>query len=307
MKKILKKIFNEEDLRYWMTSLRNGVHRIFVRDLQKYLKKRFSLRIGRELNLADPQYYNDKVQWLKLYWRDELAKRCADKWEVRDYVKEAVGEEILNEVFGVYDIVDQLDFEQLPVPCVVKGTHGSGYNDFVFENSDIARIKKRCTRWLKTNYYDRTFEYVYKEMTPRIIVEKYLSDETGKPPKDYKFFCFDGQVRLIQVDLDRFGVHKQNFYDENLEFVDEQIWCDNDAEHINDLPVNIERMIEIAQKLSKPFPHVRVDLYNIDKKIIFGELTFFHLGGLTKFRSERLEYQMGQWLDLSKIDRKEDV
>jgi hypothetical protein len=307
MKKLLKKVFDPEDLRYWATKARNKYQRLFVRDLEKYLKKRFESRINRPLNLANPQHYNDKVQWLKLYWRDDLAKQCADKWAVRAYVSDVVGEDILNEIYGVFESVKEIPFEKLPMPCVIKGTHGSGYNEFLLKQGDIGRIVKRCARWLKTNYYDRTFEYVYKDMTPRIIVEKYLTDASGRVPKDYKFFCFDGQVRLIQVDLDRFGQHKQNFYDEHFDFVDEQIWCDNDKEHIEQRPINFERMLDIARKLSKPFPHVRVDLYNIDGKIIFGELTFFHLGGLTKFRSESLELQMGRWLDLRKIAEREVV
>jgi hypothetical protein len=303
----IKAMFHIDDLRFWLTRLRNAYHRTFVRNLKKYLQKRFKMRMGRELNVDAPQYYNDKVQWLKLYWRDSLASTCADKWEVRSYVADAVGDEILNEIYGVFTQVEDIPFEQLPRPCVVKGTHGSGYNEFLFDKGDIDRIGKRCSRWLRTNYYDRTFEYVYKDLTPRIIVEKYLADDSGKPPKDYKFFCFDGEVRLVQVDLDRFGEHKQNFYDEDFHFVDEQIWCDNDKDHIEERPLNYSRMLDIARTLSKPFPHVRVDLYNIHGNILFGELTFFHLGGLTKFRSEALELQMGQWLDLDKISRKEDV
>lgn len=296
-----KQWFDDGELRYVLTRIRNKVNRLMVRDLRRYLEKRFMMRIGRPLNLENPTYYNDKVQWLKLYWRDPLAQQCADKWEVRSYVSEKVGSHILNDLYGVYTRLQDIDFESLPLPCVVKGTHGSGYNEFFKEKRDIARIRKKAARWLKTNYYDRTFEYVYKDMVPRIIVEKYLQDPQGKPPKDYKFFCFDGEVKIIQVDLDRFGEHKQNFYNEDFEFVDEQIWCDNDKEHIELKPVNFDQMLDVAKRLSAPFAHVRVDLYNLDGKIIFGELTFFHLGGLTKFRSEALELQMGQWLDLSRI------
>lgn len=303
--KAIKRWFWDSDLRYILTRLRDKFNRWVIRDLHKIIATRFKTRINRKLNLDDPVYYNDKIQWLKLYWRDPLAARCADKWEVRPFVREVVGEDILNEIYGVYTCLEDIDFSIFPLPCVIKGTHGSGYNEFFREEADIPRIKKKISRWLKMNYYDRTFEYLYKDLTPRIIVEKYLADHDGKPPKDYKFFCFNGEVRLIQVDLDRFGVHKQNFYDPDFQFVDEQIWCDNDKEHIEERPVNFERMSDIARKLSMPFVHVRVDLYNLDGKIIFGELTFFHLGGLTKFRSEQLEFKMGQWLDISNMQRRQ--
>lgn len=273
---------------------------------EKFIIKEFKKNVGREVNLQNPVKYNDKLQWLKLNWRDPIATKCVDKYEVRELIEEKVGGDILNEIYEVYDGVDKVDINKLPNSFVLKGTHGSGYN-IICEDKNKVNWKlefKKMHRWMSNNFYWSSREWVYKDVKPRIIAEKFMRDFDGKPPMDYKIFCFHGEPKLIQVDIDRFGVHKQNFYDTEWNFRDIEIWCDNDKKVNIQKPIQFDRMLQISRELSKPFPHVRVDLYNMDDKIIFGELTFFHLTGMQKFRDEELELEMGSWLNLKKIDSK---
>lgn len=270
------------------------------------IKYTFKHRLKRRLDLKNPELYNDKLQWLKLYWRDDLAILCADKYEVREYVKQTIGYEYLNELFGVYDSIDQINIDSLPNQFILKGTHGSGFNIICLDKGMFNQNKefKKLDLWLRINYFYKGREWVYQTIQPRIIAEKYLCDTHGNPPMDYKIYCFNGIPRLIQVDIDRFNHHKQNFYDCEWNFRDVHIWCENDKELMIDKPLNFDKMLEISCVLSKPFPHVRVDLYNLEGKILFGELTFFHLNGYMPFIDSSLEKEMGDWLDLSSIDQR---
>lgn len=279
-------------------------NKFFTED-KRYIEKKFKKKIGRTLNLQNPQKFNDKIQWLKLNWYDPIAKQCVDKDLVREYVADKVGDTYLNEVYDVYTNLNEISLNKLPDKFVLKGTHGSAFNIVCSNKSDLNWNTefKKMKRWLNTDYFWLSREWVYKDLKPKIVSEKFLSDSTGKPPMDYKIFCFHGEPRLIQVDVDRFGTHKQNFYDTEWNFRDVKIWCDNEKDIVIPKPENFDKMMEISRELSKDFPHVRVDLYNIDGVILFGELTFFHLSGLVKFKDENLELEMGSWLDLSTIDK----
>lgn len=266
----------------------------------------FRRRLKRNLSLKHPILYNDKLQWLKLYWRDNLAIICADKYEVRSFIEQNIGSQYLNDLYHIYHSVSEINIDELPNQFVLKGTHGSGFNIICTSKSnfDIKKEFSKIDLWLKLNYFYKGREWVYQSIKPRIIAEKYLSDKNGNPPMDYKIYCFNGIPRLVQVDIDRFGRHKQNFYDCEWNFRDVHIWCENDKDMIIDKPKNFDEMIKISKILSKPFPHVRVDLYNLDGHILFGELTFFHLNGYMPFIDTELELEMGEWLDLSRIDQK---
>jgi hypothetical protein len=288
---------------YW--ELKRNYFKYFKSDIT-LVKSIFKKGTGRELNLKNPVFYNDKLQWLKLYWRDEIAEKCADKYEVRKEIKEMTGlDKYLNEIYGSYESVEEIDLNSLPESFVLKGTHGSGFNTICKDKSmtDWNQEYKKMRKWLRTNYYWQNREWVYRDITPRIIAEKFLTDSSGKPPMDYKIFCFHGEPKLIQVDIDRFGEHKQNFYDTEWNFKDIEIWCDNDTSYVLEKPIGFDEMLDVSRILSRPFPHVRVDLYNIEGKIIFGELTFFHLSGTQKFRNEELEKEMGSWIKLENINR----
>lgn len=304
MKHIIKnKLRENNSMMLVYSKIREFYYKIFFNE-KSFIEKRFKKNIGRELDLKHPTKYCDKLQWLKFHWRDPLAEKVVDKYEVRDHIIKSIGDEYLNDLIEVYENVDEIDISELPNSFVLKGTHGSGYNIICKDKTKVnwKNELNKVSRWLNTNYYWLNREWVYKNLKPRIVCEKFLEDSNGKPPMDYKFFCFHGEPKIIQVDIDRFGGHKQNFYDIDWNFRDVEIWCDNDVNTHIPKPENFELMLELSRKLSKPFPQVRVDLYNVDGKIIFGELTFFHLSGLKKFRSEELELQMGNWLDLSTIN-----
>jgi hypothetical protein len=266
------------------------------------IKKQFKKKVGREVNLKNPIKFNDKLQWLKLNWYDFLAVKCSDKYRVRDYVGKKIGEKYLNELYGVYNSVEEINFDKLPKSFVLKATHGSGYNIICKNKNELNLIKetKKMKRWLKINYFWQSREWVYKDIKPRIIAEKYLKDRNSKPPNDYKIFCFNGEPKLIQVDFNKFIPIKRNLYEYDLgwKFIDAEIeFQNNPGVDITNLK-NFKEMLELSKILSNDFPHVRVDFYNIDGKIYFGELTFFHGNGMRSSRPEKLKMKMGNWLKL---------
>lgn len=267
---------------------------------ESFIKKRFKNRLGRDVDLLNPIKYNDKLQWLKLNWYDSLAIKCADKYAVRTFVQECIGSQYLNDLLGVYESVDEINLDKLPKSFVLKGTHGSGFN-IICEDKNKKDWKAEYTkmkRWLRNNYYWRNREWVYKDITPRIICEKFLKDENGKPPMDYKIFCFHGEPRLIQVDVDRFGYHKSNFYNTDWEYQDIEIKNPSDKSIQIQRPNTLNEMLMLSKNLSSYFPHVRVDFYEVKGKVIFGELTFFHHSGMGEFRPEKFEEEMGSYLHI---------
>ena len=271
----------------------------FISD-EKAISRRFEQKLGRNLNLDNPTKYNDKIQWLKLYWRDSLAPTCVDKYAVRDIIKEKIGDKYLNDLIEVYDSVDEIDLSQLPKSFVLKGTHGSGYN-IICKNKNDMNWKnefKKMRRWMRNNYYLRTREWVYKDIKPRIICEKYLEEKESGELKDYKIFCFNGEPQIIQVDIGRYTDHKRNYYDLNWNFLNIEIDGASDPKVKIPTPGNLEEMLELSRILSKEFPHVRVDFYIVEGKVIFGELTFFHGDGLYKFNPPEFEKEMGDWIEL---------
>lgn len=268
---------------------------------EKVIRKIFRHEVGREINLKNPKLFNDKLQWLKLYWHDPLATVCADKYAVREFIAHTIGKEYLNEKIGIYESVDEIDIEALPESFVLKGTHGSGYNIICKDKRNLNWTKKtkKMKRWLWSNYHWRYREWIYKDIKPRIICEKYMEDESGKPPMDYKIYCFNGEPKLVLVNIDRFNNPRENFYDPNWTFLENVGFdLDNDKEINLPPPPNFEEMLYISRKLSERFPHVRVDLYNKKGRVIFGELTFFCSSGFCKFRDDKIEKKMGDWLQL---------
>lgn len=266
-----------------------------------YTKRRYKRILKYKLNLDNPKSFNEKLQWLKLNIRESKHTQLVDKYAVREYISNEIGEKYLIPIIGIYDSFDEMNFDDLPNNFILKCTHNSGGNVICRDkqNFDKEKARKKINRCLKNNYYYLSREWPYKNVKPRIICEKLLFDENGELPKDYKFFCFNGQPKLIQVDIDRFNKHKQNFYDVNWNFRDVKIFCENDKNMIIPKPANYEEMLTICKKLSANMPHVRVDLYNINGQIYFGELTFFHMGGFAKFKDEDLNIEMGEWIDLS--------
>ena len=267
------------------------------------LKKKFQRKLGRELDLVNPVKYNDKLQWLKLYWYDSLASLCADKYAVRPYVKDTIGEKYLNELHAVYESENDIVLDDLPERFVLKGTHGSGFNIICKDKTRLNwnEIKIELRRWLNTNYYWKSREWVYKDIKPRIICEKFMSQSNGNDLLDYRFFCFSGQPKFISVDFniaDKSKVTRRNIYDLDWNLMNAEISYPKEQSIILEKPVKLDEMIAVSKKLSSAFPHARVDLYNIDGNILFGEITFFHQSGMGKIKPESFEIEMGKWLEL---------
>ena len=266
-----------------------------------YLCIRYFLKTGKFPNLRNPKTFADKILWLKLYYRDYSYTSLVDKYEVRKYVADKIGEEYLIPLLGVWDKFDDIDFLKLPNQFVLKCTHDSG--SIVIckdkQNFDYEMAKKKLNRALNINYYVFTREWPYKDAIPRIIAEEYIeqSNIPGKGLYDYKFHCFGGIPKLIGVDIDRFGNHKKNLYNPDWEFVDAQILYPNDKNIFIQKPKPFDDMLKIVKQLSHGHPYSRVDLYLNNDCIYFGEITFFP-GGARSVKPESFDNMMGGWLTL---------
>ncbi len=267
-----------------------------------FLRKLFRLRMGKELNLANPQTFSEKLQWLKLNDRKPEYTQMVDKVEAKKYVANIIGEEYVIPTLGVYDTPEEIDFDALPNQFVLKCTHDSG-GLIVCNNKellDFVVTRKKFKKWLKTNYYYQNREWPYKNIKPRIIAEQYMVDESGYELKDYKFFCFNGECKALFIATDR-GVKDQetkfDFYDTDFNHLPFTNGHPN-ASHQISRPIGFEKMKELAEKLSKGHPHLRVDFYDINGKIYFGELTFYHWSGMVPFQPEQWDYTFGSWIQL---------
>lgn len=265
-----------------------------------YLKLLYRARTGKKLNMVNPITFNEKLQWLKVNDRNPLYPQLVDKYRVRDYISTKIGEKYLIPLFGVYNNVNEIDFDALPKSFVLKCTHDSGgvviCNDRYNFNVDAA--KEKLKRHLASNYYWSKREWPYKNVEPKIICEKYMVDESGLELKDYKIFCFHGVPEMIQVDYDRFQEHKRNIYTTEWHYIAASIEYPTDPDKTIKKPQKIEEMLNLASVLSNGFPHVRVDFYSINDQIYFGELTFHHGSGFEKFEPSSLEVKMGEWIKI---------
>lgn len=267
-----------------------------------YLKLFYKWLMHRPLDLDNPRTYTEKIQWLKLYDRNPLYTKMVCKYDAKEYVKSILGEEYIIPTIGVWDSVEDIDFDSLPNQFVLKCTHDSGGLVICKDKSklDIYSAKKKLKKCLNTNYYITSKEWPYKNVKRRIIAEKYMVDESGYELKDYKFFCFGGKVKALFVATDR-GVEgeetKFDFFDENFKHLPLTNGHPN-TKKTPKKPEFFDEMKRIAEILSKNIPHVRVDLYNINGKIYFGEMTFAHWSGFVPFQPEEWDYIFGSWLVL---------
>lgn len=270
------------------------------------IKLQYRIKLGRKLNLKKPQRFTEKLQWYKLYYRNPEMHKCVDKYEVRNYIKSKGLENILNELYGVYDSPEEIKFNKLPNKYVIKTTSGGGGQNvlIVDKNSknNYNEIKRKLNKWLSIKT-DKSFgrEWAYEGNSNRIIIEKYLeSPEQGII--DYKFFCFDGKVEYLYVISERnlgnnakLGIYDKNFHKLDVSRKDEKI----QTKPIN-RPKNYSKMVEYAEIISQDFPHARIDLYNINGKIIFGEITFYDGSGYMSFEPDSFDYELGKNFKLRK-------
>ena len=267
-----------------------------------YLKAMFRLKMGYPLNLDNPQTFNEKLQWLKVYNRRPEYTQMVDKYAVKEYVANIIGKEYIIPTIGVWDKFEQIDFLALPEHFVLKTTHGGGGGGVVICNDkkqfDIIDAKRKLKKSLSADIYRNLREWPYKNVKKRIIAEKYMRDSNGEL-KDYKFFCFNGKVEFFKIDFDRFVDHHANYYDRKgklLPFGEADLLPVPDK--ILEIPQNLQEMIVLAERLSEGNPFLRVDLYNIDGKIYFGELTFFPASGFGRISPEQYDIIIGKSLEL---------
>lgn len=250
-------------------------------------------------NLKNPKTYNEKLNWLKLHDRNPLYTRMVDKYEAKEYVADIIGGEYIIPTLGVWEHFDEIDFDSLPDQFVLKCTHDSeGLVICKDKNTlDRAVAKEKIENALKMNFYYIGREWPYKNVKPRIIAEKYMEDHIDGELRDYKFFCFDGEPKAMFIASDRSrDATKFDYYDLEFNHLDLKQHYAN-AGNVRK-PVTFDKMIELSMALSKGFPHVRVDFYEVDGHLYFGELTFYHFSGFMPFQPKKWDDIFGEWLVL---------
>ena len=260
---------------------------------------------GKKLNFKEPIEFNQKIQWLKVFYQPKILNQLVDKYGVRAYVIEKIGKEYVNELYGAYDSFSEINFQELPEKFVLKAVHASSYNVIITNKSelDLKALKRKIKKWQSANQYFRTGqEWAYKDVAPKLIAEKYLKNDERDSLTDYKFYCFDGKPEFLEVHLDRVENHKRAFYDFNFErlpfrYVSEE---KSISEKIKK-PKTLEKMISLSEILAENFPFVRVDFYSVSGKIIFGEMTFYPSDGRKDFYPENYNKILGDLIVLPKI------
>lgn len=271
-------------------------------DDEHYLKLAFCAKMGYPLNLENPRTFSEKLQWLKLYDRKPLYTQLVDKYAVRQYIAEKIGAEYLIPlVGGPWKSVEEIDFDALPEQFVLKCNHDSGGVIVCQDKSelDIPAVKEKLRHKLGKNYYKSGREWPYKDVSPCVFAEKYMEDQHGEL-KDYKFFCFDGEPKLMFVASERANPEEEtkfDFYDMDFRHLSLVNGHPNAASALKALPC-LEEMRRLAAKLSEGFPHIRVDLYYVEGKAYFGEMTFYHWSGMVPFDPPEWDEKIGSWLKL---------
>lgn len=264
-----------------------------------FLKVLYKNRLGKKLILDNPTTFNEKIQWLKLYDRNPAYTQMVDKYAVRECISNIIGEEYLIPLIGVYDSFDEIDFNQLPQQFVLKCTHDSGGLVICKDKEllDIEAAKKKINKCLKRNYYYHGREWPYKNIKPRIICEKYMVDESGTELKDYKFMCFNGKAKCLFVCLNRNSLTGLNvdFYDMDWKPMPFERHYPSSGKPIPK-PKTFDKMVEFAERLSNGIPFVRVDFYEANDQLYFGELTFHPGSGYEEFTPESYDSLLGSWL-----------
>ena len=265
---------------------------------EAYLKLLYKLKTGRKLNLKNPQTFNEKLQWLKLHDRKPIYTTMVDKYEAKKYVADIIGEEYIIPTLGVYDRFDDIDFDKLPNQFVIKCTHDSGGLVICKDKSklDIKAAKKKIDKSLRRNYFYSGREWPYKNVSPRLIVEKYMEDKARTELIDYKIMCFGGKAKMIFTCTERFDEGlKVTFFNTNwkrLPFTRHYPASEKEIQK----PENLKLMINLSEKMSEGIPFIRIDWYEINKKLYFGEYTFYPGGGFEEFTPEMWDEKLGKMI-----------
>lgn len=287
--KLNELIKHPQYLLYYIDKL--GIH---ILSDKEYLKMQYEIVMGKKLNLDNPKTFNEKLQWLKLNDRKPEYTDMVDKCKSKEYVSKIIGEKYIIDTLGVYEKFDDIDFDILPNQFVLKCTHDSG--GIVIckdkEKFDKKKAKKKLNKHLTQNYFYKYREYPYKNVKPMIMAEKYMEDKSGEDIKDYKIYCFDGEPKIIDVCSNRAIKLEQSYFDADWNLIN--IVEGGSARNNNiSKPINFEEMKDISRKLSKGLKTVRIDLYEINNKVYFSEITFYSNAGMEKFEPEEFDAKMG--------------
>lgn len=296
---------------YWIRFLNLYLKQMYFRFFysttkakEKYIKKQFKKYLGYEIDFSkEPETFNQKIQFRKLYDNNPLYSICSDKYRVREYVKEKIGEEYLVPLYLVTDKLTEEQWDKLPNSFVAKANHNSGPVQIVRDKSKVNKkeIIRELNNQLKLDYGVLSMEKYYSDIPRKIVVEKFLENNGEKDLKDYKFFCFNGEVKYCQLIKNRTFKETIDFYDKNWklqEFIGLVNPINSIEKHsvlVNNKPKNYSLMLKLAKKLSENFDFIRVDFYNIDGKIYFGELTFCPASGIGTFVPEEWNYKFGSY------------
>ena len=299
-----KKLIRKRKTRIRILQILNSIPDEIMVKIQYYLKT------GRKLDLSDPKRFTEKLQWYKLFYRDSLMEMCVDKYEVRKYVEKCELKNILNDLYGIYNTPEEIDFDRLPDSFVLKDTLGGGGNSIILvrdkKSLDKKKIIKQMWKWVNepTNKKHPGREWVYEGKKHRIIIEKYIDSNVWEGGLvDYKFFCFNGKAEYLYVISDRevmgkveLGIYDAAYRKQSVQRKDEKPLMRNIKK-----PRNYNELKNVAEILAQPFPEARIDLYDTDGKIIFGEITFFDGSGYVVFEPDDFDYLLGEKFDLTNI------
>ena len=305
---------NKEKLIYILKHPRKILMKIETLSKGKYrapdklvIKEQFRQCYGYELNLKNPKTYSEKLSWLKLYDRKDIYTKMVDKYEAKKYVADIIGDEYIIDTYGIYDNFDDIDFDKLPDKFVMKCTHDSGGIVICKDKSklDIEKTSEKIEKYLNRSFYYLYREWPYKNVKPRIIIEKYLEDKKQGQLIDYKFYCFNGEPKFLYIShiLENHDVDKKSFADLNYNKIDLKMGETQEFDALPEKPLNFEKMIEIAKKLSKAKAFMRVDLYEVEGKIYFSELTLYPSAALRRVTPEKYEKILGDWLEISNVEK----
>lgn len=292
-----KRIIKSQNLRFKILLLLK-----FIPD-KLMLKMQYRIKTGRSLSFNNPQRFTEWLQWYKVNYRNSVLHECVDKYEVRKYVERKGLANILNEVLGIYNNANDIDFSSLPKRFVAKTTDGGGGQNVIIckdkDTADFNEMRKKLNSWLNRKNINAGREWAYTGIKQsQILIEEYLENPVNPQAgiEDYKIMCFGGRPKIIIYDCDRYIEHKRNIYDIGWN----RIYVDSDCKQKDaniPKPDNLEYMVNVASKLSEDFPFVRVDLYNINGTIIFGELTFYPWSGYVQFSPDTFDYKLGKYFN----------
>jgi len=278
---------------------------------QTYVRFHYEYFNGKKLNLENPREFNEKIEWYKVFYRPKILNQLVDKYEVRSYVEEKIGAQYLNELYAVYDDANQVNFDSLPNKFVVKANHTNSDNLIVTDKDSLGKKKavKRFKKWLSKNqYYRKGQEWAYKDVKPKLVIEKFLKEKNKNTLVDYKFYCFNGIPKFIDVHIDREEDHKQGCFD--LEFNLLPFGKSKSYKSISsdiEKPNNLDEMVKLSAILADKFPFVRVDFYSVNSKSVFGEMTFYPSDARTTFYPDEYNLIIGDYFKLPKPEKNQRV